>query len=146
MARLSGGAMRGSTVPPRKQPIPLAEGSDPAGGMTFKRPILTLAMLGLSLAFGASLGACARFSDNVSDHWPHWAGGEPAGVPPRPGSPGYQEYIAHRQAQGAIPTPAPAAQAPAATGSAVAAQAPAAVQGSNPAAAGDAGAARGGLY
>jgi hypothetical protein len=43
------------------------------------------------------LGACSPFSGYVSDNWPHWAGGEPTGLPPRPGSPGYAEYISHGQ-------------------------------------------------
>lgn len=41
--------------------------------------------------------------------WPHWAGGEPAGLPPRPGQPGYEEFIAHGQ-RGQNPADAPAAQ------------------------------------
>jgi hypothetical protein len=44
-----------------------------------------------------ALGACSPFSGYVADSWPHWAGGEPTGLPPRPGSPGYAEYIAHGQ-------------------------------------------------
>jgi hypothetical protein len=36
----------------------------------------------------------------MADHWPHWAGGMPADAPPRPGAPGYDEFIAHGQ-QGA---------------------------------------------
>src|ERR1700742_1194554 len=90
-------AAEGSTVPPRNQPIPIAEG--PTAGMISKRHFLALG----ALCFGLSLGACAQFSGTVADHWPHWAGGEPADTPPRPNSPGYQEYIAHRQAQGAAP-------------------------------------------
>jgi hypothetical protein len=46
----------------------------------------------------------------------------PAGVPPRPGSPGYQEYIAHRQAD-AEPAP-PAATTPNANAPAAPAAAP----------------------
>jgi len=51
------------------------------------------------LGFGLNLAGCGGF---VADHWPHWAGGMPADVPPRPGSPGYAEFIAHGQ-----PTPEP---------------------------------------
>ena len=62
----------------------------------------TTAKLGVRLAIGVclslALGACSPFSGYVSDNWPHWAGGEPTGLPPRPGSPGYAEYIAHGQA------------------------------------------------
>lgn len=107
--------------------------------MTFKGPILTVAALWLGLC----LGACTQFSGNVADHWPHWAGGEPAGVPPRPGSPGYPDYIAHRQAEGGMPAPAAQAPGPAATGSAAVA---APVQGRDPAPAGNTAVAGSGLY
>jgi hypothetical protein len=50
--------------------------------------------------------------------WPHWAGGEPAGVPPRPGQPGYEEFIAHGQAS-QNPAAAPGAAQPASGGAAV---------------------------
>jgi hypothetical protein len=53
------------------------------------------AVIALCLALG--LGACSPFSGYVADNWPHWAGGEPTGLPPRPGTPGYPEYIAHGQ-------------------------------------------------
>ena len=46
------------------------------------------------LGFGLNLASCGGF---VADHWPHWAGGLPADVPPRPGTPGYAEFIAHGQ-------------------------------------------------
>lgn len=48
------------------------------------------------LGFGLNLASCGSF---VADHWPHWAGGLPDGVPPRPGAPGYAEFIAHGQAR-----------------------------------------------
>jgi hypothetical protein len=45
--------------------------------------------------------------------WPHWAGGEPAGLPPRPGQPGYEQFIAHGQpVQNPADTAAAAQQAP----------------------------------
>jgi hypothetical protein len=47
------------------------------------------------LCLGLMLASCADF---VADHWPHFAGGEPNGLPPRPGEPGYQQFIAHGQA------------------------------------------------
>jgi len=47
------------------------------------------------LGLGLALGSCGSF---VSDHWPHWAGGLPSDAPPRPGAPGYEEFIAHRPA------------------------------------------------
>jgi len=72
--------------------------------MIFKR--LTLALMALLL--GLILGSCSQFSGTVADHWPHWAGGEPTGTPPRPGAPGYQEFIAHRQAGADAAQPAAA--------------------------------------
>ena len=50
-----------------------------------------VATLGLALG----LGGCSSVSGLVADHWPHWAGGMPDDVPPRPGAPGYDEFIAH---------------------------------------------------
>jgi hypothetical protein len=47
------------------------------------------------------LGSCASVSATVSDHWPTWAGGMPNDVPPRPGAPGYEEFLAHQQRQDA---------------------------------------------
>ncbi len=64
------------------------------------------------LCLGPLLGSCGGASENgfsgyVADHWPHWAGGMPDDVPPRPGAPGYDEFIAHGQAsQDAAKAPA----------------------------------------
>jgi hypothetical protein len=94
----------------------------------------------IALCFGLGLGSCTQITGTVSDHWPHWAGGEPADAPPRPGSPGYQDFIAHRQAASDAATAAatPAQQPiPAAAPSQPAAASPA----SN-----DTAVARGGLY
>jgi hypothetical protein len=66
------------------------------------------------LAIGLLVASCGGF---VADHWPHWAGGLPADAPPRPGTPGYAEFVAHGQ-----PTPdtkSDAPQQPTATASAV---------------------------
>lgn len=52
------------------------------------------------------------FSAFVADHWPHWAGGMPEDVPPRPGEPGYNHFIAHGETS--APTQPSAAAAPAA--------------------------------
>jgi hypothetical protein len=81
---------------------------------------LSVALMGLGL--GLSLGSCGPVAGFTADHWPHWAGGLPAGTPPRPGTPGYADYVAHRQADTEPPKPAaanavanaPAAPAPAA--------------------------------
>jgi len=43
----------------------------------------------LLLCVGLGAASCGPMR---ADHIPVWAGGEPAGVPPRPGSPGYEEY------------------------------------------------------
>lgn len=58
--------------------------------MSFTRLVAVALVCGSAL----ELGAC---SNTVADMWPHWAGGEPAGLPPRPGQPGYEEFIAHGQ-------------------------------------------------
>jgi hypothetical protein len=61
--------------------------------MIVKRHI-TIAIL---LTLGPMLGSCSGFAGNVADNWPRWAGGMPPDVPPRPGAPGYNEFIAHGQ-------------------------------------------------
>ena len=48
----------------------------------------------LVCVLGLALSAC---SNVVADYWPHFAGGEPNDVPPRPGSPGYAAFIAREQ-------------------------------------------------
>jgi hypothetical protein len=72
-----------------------------AGGI--KRIWVSAALLFVGLA----LSSCSSFSGYVSDHWPTWAGGMPTDVPPRPGAPGYEEFISHQQARDpAVPAPA----------------------------------------
>jgi len=68
----------------------------------------------LVIALAPALASCAGFGGYVADHWPHWAGGMPEGVPPRPGAPGYDEFIAHQQQQHGQDASAakPAASAP----------------------------------
>jgi len=73
------------------------------------------ALLGVCLA----LGGCSSFAGFVSDTWPTWAGGMPKDVPPRPGAPGYEEFISHQRRQD------PAAAGAAAPGAAAQAGAPA---------------------
>ncbi|MGB6283844.1 MAG: hypothetical protein WBG18_05410 [Xanthobacteraceae bacterium] len=71
------------------------------------------------LGFGLNLASCGSF---VADHWPHWAGGLPADVPPRPGTPGYEAFVAHGQSRAdAKPD---AKQEPTATAAAVQSGAP----------------------
>jgi len=84
---------------------------------------LSTALMGLGL--GLLLGSCGPVAGFTADHWPHWAGGLPAGTPPRPGTPGYADYVAHRQAETEPPKPAAAsAVANAPTGPAPAAAEP----------------------
>src|SRR5580698_1913500 len=67
--------------------------------MIVKRWIAAAVLLGFSPLLGScGGGAEGGFSGYVADHWPHWAGGMPDDVPPRPGAPGYDEFIAHGQA------------------------------------------------
>lgn len=61
--------------------------------MRLKQCVAAALALGCALA----LGACSPFSSSIADMWPHWMGGEPSGLPPRPGQPGYEEFIAHGQ-------------------------------------------------
>jgi hypothetical protein len=84
------------------------------------------AVLGTCLA----LGGCSSVAGFVSDSVPTWAGGMPKDVPPRPGAPGYEEFIAHQQRQDTAATPAStpgqagAMPAPVTTGTAAVAPAP----------------------
>jgi hypothetical protein len=64
-----------------------------------------LLTLTATLLLCAALGACSSFSGFVSDSWPTWAGGMPKDVPPRPGAPGYEEFIAHQQQHDAAAAP-----------------------------------------
>ncbi len=100
-----------------------------AAGMS-KRLLTPTMLLGLGLA----LGSCGSVAGTFADHWPHWAGGMPNDVPPRPGAPGYDEFIAHQ----------PAKNDAAPTAAAETAGAPAAPSGNRPS--NDQAAAQGGLY
>jgi hypothetical protein len=76
--------------------------NNPAAGMIVKR----LLAAGVALW----LGACSPFAGYVADHVPHWAGGLPPDAPPRPGAPGYDEFVAHGEpAQNTAPPAADAA-------------------------------------
>jgi hypothetical protein len=67
----------------------------------------------IALCAALALCGCSSFSSYVSDRWPTWAGGMPADIPPRPGAPGYQEFISHQEAkdEAAAATAAAAANA-----------------------------------
>ena len=60
----------------------------------------------LGLLIGLALSSCAPFAATVSDHWPTWAGGMPKDVPPRPGAPGYDEFLVHQQGKDVAPAAA----------------------------------------
>ena len=77
----------------------------------FNNPAANMRRLGAAsvlLCLAAMLGACSPFAGFVADHVPHWAGGLPPDAPPRPGAPGYDDFIAHGEPQ---PQSAPAAGA-----------------------------------
>src|ERR1700690_70566 len=64
--------------------------------MILKRYIAAAILFGLGLPLGSCGGASSGgFTSYVADHWPRWAGGMPDDVPPRPGAPGYNEFISH---------------------------------------------------
>jgi hypothetical protein len=65
----------------------------------------------LVLLTGLAVGSCAPFAATVSDNWPTWAGGMPKDVPPRPGAPGYDEFLVHQQGKDVTPAAAPAEKA-----------------------------------
>jgi hypothetical protein len=119
-------------------------GFNPAADMIVKRIIVAASVLCL----GAVLGSCSPFSGYVADHWPRWAGGMPEDVPPRPGAPGYDEFVAHGQADTDATKPAASGVQPAAPAAKAKAQvAPAAqVTPSSGAPADDPSTVRGGLY
>ncbi len=99
----------------RKGERPVPQGFRPAARKIVKRSAAATVML----CVGAVLASCAgtsnedAFSAYVADHWPHWAGGMPSDAPPRPGTPGYNEFIAHGQADQGVLPPASGANAPA---------------------------------
>jgi len=75
-------------------------------------------VVALACVTGLALGACSPFSNSVADSWPHFAGGEPSDLPPRPGTPGYEQFIAHGHPVQNTPAPATSAQPPAASATA----------------------------
>ena len=63
------------------------------------------------LVAGLGLASCGSFAGFVSDNWPTWAGGMPKDVPPRPGAPGYDAFVARQLGQDAPAASAPGAPA-----------------------------------
>jgi hypothetical protein len=57
------------------------------------------------LAAALSTASCA--GGYIGDHVPQWAGGLPKDLPPRPGSPDYQEYRDRLEHPPAVKDPAP---------------------------------------
>jgi hypothetical protein len=55
------------------------------------------------ILIGLALASCSSVSSFVSDHWPTWAGGMPKDVPPRPGAPGYDQFLIHQQGKDVAP-------------------------------------------
>jgi hypothetical protein len=59
-----------------------------------------VAIVALALA-GFALGGCSTINEKLSagmgDYIPQWAGGLPPGVPPRRGTPEYDEYMKERE-------------------------------------------------
>jgi hypothetical protein len=81
-----------------------------------------LSKTAILLVLGFNLASCGSF---VADHWPHWAGGMPDDVPPRPGAPGYADFIAHGQVKQEAANPAAPANATPAAAQVAPEQAPA---------------------
>lgn len=75
-------------------------------GVMLRRSVV----VALACVAGLALGACSSFSSSVSDSWPHFAGGEPSDLPPRPGTPGYEQFIAHGHPVQNTAAPATSAQ------------------------------------
>ncbi len=52
-------------------------------------------------ALACGVGGCATVNETigngVADYLPHWLGGEPADVPPRPGTAKYEEFMKERE-------------------------------------------------
>jgi hypothetical protein len=68
------------------------------------RLLRAIAKLLLIVACVASVAACAGTSNFVADHWPRWASGEPEDIPPRPGTPEYEEFRKQLVAPKPIPS------------------------------------------
>jgi hypothetical protein len=65
--------------------------------------------ISLIIAAAVSLSGCGAINSSLSatmaDSIPHWAGGLPLNVPPRPSDPKYAEYLAKLQGKAVIDAP-----------------------------------------
>jgi len=65
---------------------------------THRPNLATLAAFALA---ALTLGGCGTINEKLTvpatDYLPHWLGGEPADVPPRPGSAKYDEFMRERE-------------------------------------------------
>jgi hypothetical protein len=66
-------------------------------------------VIGLVLG-GVLLASCGSTGAYIGDNLPEWAGGLPKGTPPRPGAPGYDDYVRALHG-GDRPTTAPPTEA-----------------------------------
>jgi hypothetical protein len=101
--------------------------NNPAADMIVKRLVAAWALLWL----GAALAACSPFAGYMADHVPHWAGGLPPDAPPRPGAPGYDEFIAHGEPAATTPPPAAGATTGAVPAASAATATPPSAKGQN---------------
>lgn len=79
---------------------------------TLLRELRPMRFILIGLAAGTLLSGCASdpspsgvnaaIGQRIAD-MPHWMGGLPEGVPPRPGAPGYEEWQAKRDAEAKRP-------------------------------------------
>ncbi|MBI3702331.1 MAG: hypothetical protein HY244_00415 [Rhizobiales bacterium] len=67
--------------------------------MMARKPLLTSLVIGASLLLGGCGSVNSWLAANMADRVPQWAGGMPAEAPPRPGAPGYDDYV--RKLEGA---------------------------------------------
>lgn len=63
-----------------------------------RRAYKAASLMALCLIVPLTAG-CSSIGEFVADALPHWAGGLPAGAPPRPSDPHYEEYERALQAK-----------------------------------------------
>ena len=70
-----------------------------------RRALTAAVMLCAALPLGGCGSLNTLLSSSVADILPHWAGGLPPGLPPRPNDPGYAEFVRAQQAKSINPAP-----------------------------------------